>query len=134
MSSRTRVGKHWLTRLERPICKLDLKSTVRSMIGNIKKLFLSKTEMQKKQVLQDPDYVVGVKGSCYILDTASCMINYKEISNVEGVKRNKEIFRQICKVTFKTFICHVKGVKGSVHIHTQYTQIRGCTAVASSLS
>ena len=37
------------------------------MIGNIKKLFLPKTGMQKKQVLQDPGYVEGVKSACCIL-------------------------------------------------------------------
>ena len=46
-----------------------------------------------------------------------CMVHYKEISNVKGAERNKEIFKEIYKVTFKMFICHVKGVKGSVHIH-----------------
>ena len=51
-----------------------------------------------------------------MLDTG-CMIHYKEISNVTGVKRNKKIFKPIHKVTFKKFICHVEGVEGSVHIH-----------------
>ena len=37
------------------------------MIGNIKKLFLPKTGMQKKQVLQDPGYVKGVKTACCML-------------------------------------------------------------------
>ena len=32
-------------------------------------------------------------------------------------KEIKQIFKQIHKVTFKKFICHVRGVKGSVHIH-----------------
>ena len=38
-----------------------------SIIGNIKKLFLPKTGMQKKQVLQDKGYVRGVKGLCCML-------------------------------------------------------------------
>ena len=42
-------------------------STHRSMIGNIKKLFLPKPEMCKKQVLQDPGYVKGVEGVCCML-------------------------------------------------------------------
>ena len=37
------------------------------MIGNIKKLFPLKTGMQKKQVLQDPGYVKGVKSACCML-------------------------------------------------------------------
>ena len=37
------------------------------MIGNIKKLFPLKTGMQKKQVLQDPGYVKGVKTACCML-------------------------------------------------------------------
>ena len=37
------------------------------MIGNIKKLFLPKTEMCKQQVLQDPGYVEGVEGACCML-------------------------------------------------------------------
>ena len=32
-----------------------------------------------------------------MLDTG-CMIHYKKISNVEGVERNKKIFKQIHKV------------------------------------
>ena len=40
-----------LTRSDKSICKLDLRSTVKSMIGNIKKLFLPKIEMYKKQVM-----------------------------------------------------------------------------------
>ena len=52
-----------------------------------------------------------------MLDAASCMIHYKEISNVEGVKRNKKLFKQIYKVTFKKFIYPVEGIKDSVHTH-----------------
>ena len=47
-----------------PICKLDLGSTVRSIIGNIKETFPPKTGMQKKQVLQDPGYVDTVEAFC----------------------------------------------------------------------
>ena len=32
------------------------------MIGNIKEIFLPKTGMQEKQLLQDPGYVGGVEG------------------------------------------------------------------------
>ena len=71
-----------------------------------------------------------------MLDT-ECMVPYKEISNVGGVERNIKIFKPMHKVTLKNFICHVKGVKGSVHIYInrmkplpQYVHID--TAVASS--
>ena len=37
------------------------------MIGNIKEIFPPKTGMQEKQLLQDPGYVGGVKGPCYML-------------------------------------------------------------------
>ena len=37
------------------------------MIGNIKEIFLPKTGMREKQVLQDPGYVEGVETTCYIL-------------------------------------------------------------------
>ena len=47
--------------------QMSFRSTVRSMIGNIKKLFLPKTGMQKKQVLQDPGYVKGIKSACCML-------------------------------------------------------------------
>ena len=47
--------------------QISFRSTVRSMIGNIQKLFLPKTGMRKKQVLQDPGYVEGVKSACIIL-------------------------------------------------------------------
>ena len=51
-----------------------------------------------------------------MLDT-ECMVPYKEISNVGGVERNIKIFKPMHKVTLKNFICHDKGVKGSVHIY-----------------
>ena len=35
-------------------------------------------------------HVEGVEGSCYMLDTASCTVHYMEISNVQGVERNKK--------------------------------------------
>ena len=39
-----------------------MRPTLGPFIGNIKKLFLLKTEMYKKQVLQGPGYVGGVNG------------------------------------------------------------------------
>ena len=35
----------------------------------------------------------------------------------EVLKEMKKIFKPIHKVTFKKFISHVKGTKGSVHIN-----------------
>ena len=37
------------------------------MIGNIKEIFLPKTGMWEKQLLQDPGYVKGVKTTCCML-------------------------------------------------------------------
>ena len=37
------------------------------MIGNIKEIFLPKTGLREKQVLQDPGYVRGVEGPCCML-------------------------------------------------------------------
>ena len=37
------------------------------MIGNIKEIFPPKTGLREKQVLQDPEYVGGVKGPCCML-------------------------------------------------------------------
>ena len=37
------------------------------MIENIKEIFLPKTGLQEKQVLQDPGYVEGVKTTCCML-------------------------------------------------------------------
>ena len=56
-----------LTRSDRPIMQMSFRSTIRSMIGNIKKLFPPKTGMWKKQVLQHPGYVGDVKGPCCML-------------------------------------------------------------------
>ena len=68
VSSRTQIGKDQrLSRSDKPKYKLDRRSTVRPMIGNIKETFLPKTDMQKRQVLQDPGYVRGAKGACCIL-------------------------------------------------------------------
>ena len=49
------------------------------MIGNIKEIFLPKTGLREKQVLQDPGYVEGVETTC-------CMLHG---IYVEGVERNK---------------------------------------------
>ena len=46
--------------------QMSFRSTVRSMIGNIKKFFPPKTGMQKKQVLQDPGYVDTVDTCCML--------------------------------------------------------------------
>ena len=37
------------------------------MIENIKEIFLPKTSLREKQLLQDPEYVGGVKGPCCML-------------------------------------------------------------------
>ena len=47
--------------------QMSFRSAIRSMMGNIKKLFLPKTGLQEKQVLQDPGYVKGVKSACFML-------------------------------------------------------------------
>ena len=54
------------------------------MIGNIKETLLPKTDMWKKQVLQDPRYAGCVKGAC-------CMLHgtLQGCVNVKGVERNK---------------------------------------------
>ena len=39
-----------------------------------------------------------------------CMVHYKEISNIEGVERNKKIVKQIC-VTFKSLFVTSKVSK-----------------------
>ena len=39
------------------------------MIGNIKEIFLPKTGLRKKQLLQDPGYVEDVRDSCCMLHT-----------------------------------------------------------------
>ena len=61
-----------LNRSDSPIYKLDLRSTVTSMIGYIKETFPPKTDMWKKQVLQDPGYVGCAEGAC-------CMEHYKVV-------------------------------------------------------
>ena len=53
-----------LTGSNRPIYKLDLRSTVRSMIGNIEEAFLQKNWYVKKAGLEDPGYVDTVKTCC----------------------------------------------------------------------
>ena len=56
-----------LTRSDRLIMQMSFRSTIRSMIGNVKKLFPQKSGLQKKQVLQDPGCVGGVEGPCCML-------------------------------------------------------------------
>ena len=82
--------------------QMSFRSTVRSMIGNIKKLSCQELVCGKKQVLQDPGYVRGVKGPC-------CMLH--------AILKGCMNIIPIHKVTFKKFIYHIGGVKRSVHIH-----------------
>ena len=49
--------------------QISCRSTLRSIIQNIKKLFPPKTGMLKKQVLQDTGYVKVVKSACCMLHT-----------------------------------------------------------------
>ena len=72
-----------LTRSNRPICKLDLRLTVRSMIGNIRETFLPKTGMQKKQVLQNLGHVNTVKACCI---QAIPMSNGKYVDTVNTIE------------------------------------------------
>ena len=76
-----------LIRSDRPISKLDLRSTVRSMIGNIKETFLTETGVQKSNFLQDPGYFEGIKGSCFMLH-ATCK-KYPMLKVLKEVKTNK---------------------------------------------
>ena len=68
MSSRVDIGKDQrITRPDSQNMQMRFRSTIRSMVRNMKETFLPKTGMQKKQVLQDPGYAdVGV--SCGYTD------------------------------------------------------------------
>ena len=81
------------------------------MIANIKKTFPPKTGMQKSNFckIQGMSEVSKVHAVWYL----ARLYEYY----VEGVERNKIIIKPIHKVRFEKFICHVRGVKGSVHIH-----------------
>ena len=46
--------------------QVTFRSTLRSIIGNIKKLFLPKMICRKKQVLWDPGYVDTVEACCML--------------------------------------------------------------------
>ena len=62
-----------LPRLDKPIMQMSFRSTIRSMVRNIKETFPPKTGMWKNQVLQDPGYVKGVEDACHMLH-ALCKI------------------------------------------------------------
>ena len=47
--------------------QMSFRSTIRSMVRNMKETSPTKTGMQKKQVLQDPGYVEDVKDACCML-------------------------------------------------------------------
>ena len=56
-----------LTRSDRPIMQMSFRSTIRSMVRNMKETFPPKTNMQKKQVLPDSWYVKDVEDACCML-------------------------------------------------------------------
>ena len=72
-----------LTRSNRPIFKLDLRSTVRAMIGNLKETFPPKTGTWKKQVWQDPGYVDMVKAFCKLQNNTS---NYNYFTQFNSLR------------------------------------------------
>ena len=57
------------------------------MIGNIKEIFLHKTVIQEKQLLQDPGYVEGVKTTCCMLHgiLQGCM-KYPMLKELKEIK------------------------------------------------
>ena len=73
-----------LTRSDRPICKLDLRSTVRSMIGNIKETFPPKLVCRKNKFCKIQGMLKGSK-----VHAACNVARLYEISHVKGVERNK---------------------------------------------
>ena len=77
------------------------------MIENIKRTFPPKIGMREKQFCK----IQGMSEGSKVHAAWYPARLYKYY--VEGVKRNEIII----KVTLETFICHVGGVKGSVHIH-----------------
>ena len=89
--------------------QISFRSTVWSMIGNIKKTFPSKTGMREKQLLQDPVYAKGVKTSCCM---HVCCRLYK-ISYVEGVKRNKNSHNTVD-------LRHLSLISKESKVHSKY--------------
>ena len=54
---------------------MQMSYLVNVKIGNIKEIFLPKTGMREKQLLQDPGYVKGVETTC-------CMVSCKVLQNI----------------------------------------------------
>ena len=67
MSPRVDIRKDQrITRPDSQNMQMSFRSTIRSMVRNMKETFLPKTGMQKKQVLQDPGYVDTVDTCCML--------------------------------------------------------------------
>ena len=79
--------------------QMSIKSLCRSMIRNIKNFFPSKTEMHKKQVLQDP-VRVSAADACM----PATLQGLTSHINVDAVNTYKQKYAQY---TLKMFICHV---------------------------
>ena len=57
------------------------------MIGNIKGIFLPKTGMREKQLLQDPGYVKGVETTCCMLhDILQACTKYPMLKESKEIK------------------------------------------------
>ena len=77
---------------------MSFRSTIRSMVRNMKETFLPKTGMQKKQILQDPGHVKDIRdallhAACSLQNTHRLpsvhLINFQLIlSNVEDIEDN----------------------------------------------
>ena len=95
----------------------------------VKKTFPPKTEMQEKQLLQDPGYVGGVEGPC-------CMVSCKLYEYyVEGVERNKIIINQYIRLHLRYLFVMSQVSKA---LYTYINRMRSLPqyvhTVASSLS
>ena len=76
----------------------------------IKEIFLPKTGMWEKQLLQDPGYVKGSK-----LHAACCMVSCK-VYKYPISKESKEMWYS----RFKTFISYVKGVESAFDLQCRF--------------
>ena len=81
------------------------------MIENIKEIFLPKTGMREKQLLQDPGYVEGVESTCYILHgTLQGCMKYPML------KESKEIKIAI----IQSNISYVEGVESPFDLQCRF--------------
>ena len=121
-----------LTRSDRPIIQMSFRSTIRSMVKNMKQTFMPKTGIWKKQVLQDPGYAIW--WHCQYMLHAACNEIRSHSNSFCGIYRHCWQIRYHTQYTIVLLTSFVLTISTCPLMYTQQIRWQWSQWVASSLS